>query len=87
MPLDIVNGPNSKGGTSTDGNSGRQFFSEELIESLKKCLDRKFHDDILRLHLLLSSLLRVISCTQQINVELFQTFCREESLLIAEKFP
>ena len=85
MPLEQVNG--SKGGTSTDGNSGRRFFSEELIDSIKKCVPSKYIDDVLRLHMLLSSILRIISSTQCVNLELYQDCCQEASLLIAEKFP
>ena len=85
IPLERVNG--SKSGTSTDGNSGRRFSSEELIDSIKKCVPSKYIDDVLRLHMLLSSILRIISSTQCVNLELYQDCCQEASLLIAEKFP
>lgn len=87
MPLERVSGSNSKGGTSTDGNSGRRFFSEELVESLKKCVPSKYLTDVLRLHLLLSTILRVISSTKLVNFDVLKQYCEEASLIIAEKFP
>ena len=86
MPLDVVNGPNSKGGTSTDGNSGRRFFSEELVSSLKECTNKKYHKNLLRLHLLLSSILRVVSSQKQIHVNKFKEYAMEASLLITRSY-
>ena len=87
MGLDVVNPSNSKGGTSTDGNSGRRFFSEELVKYLHECVPEKFIKDVLHLHLLLSSILRAVSSQRDIDIENFTENCLEASLLIAERFP
>ena len=42
------------------------IFYDELIDSLKKCAVRKY-PNVLQLHLLLSSILRVVSSQQQVN--------------------
>ena len=73
MALNIVKQSNSHGGTSTDGNSGRRYFSEECITSIKLCIDKKYHKSVLHLHLLLSTILRVTPGTSRINIVDFGT--------------
>ena len=86
MALDVVQQSNSHGGTSTDGNSGRRFFSKECVTSIKSCLNEKYHKSVLRLHLLLSTILRVISGTSRVKIVDFDNICKEASLLIATDF-
>ena len=80
MALDVVQKSNSHGGTSTDGNSGRRFFSEECVPAIKKCTKAKYHTSVLRLHLLLSTILRVISSQHQVHIVAFDESCKEASL-------
>ena len=86
MALDVVQKSNSHGGTSTDGNSSRRFFSEECVPAIKKCTKAKYHTSVLRLHLLLSTILRVISSQHQVHIAAFDESCKEASLLIATDF-
>ena len=86
MALDVVQKSNSHGGMSTDGNSGRRFFSEECVPAIKKCTKAKYHTSVLRLHLLLSTILRVISSQHQVHIAAFDESCKEASLLIATDF-
>ncbi|CAL4194646.1 unnamed protein product, partial [Meganyctiphanes norvegica] len=86
MALDVVQQSNSHGGTSTDGNSGRRFFSVECVTSIKLCTKEKYHRSVLHLHLLLSTILRVISSQHQVNISAFDEVCKEASLLIATYF-
>ena len=46
--------------TSTDGKQGRRFFSEELIPTLKRICKKKYHDDLLQMHALMSTILHVV---------------------------
>ena len=86
MALDIVQQSNSHGGTSLDGNSGCHFFSEECVTSIKLCIDKKYHKSVLHLHLLLSTILRVISGKSLVNIVEFDNIFKEASLLIATDF-
>ena len=86
MSLDIVQQSNSHGGTSTDEKSGCRFFSEECVTFIKLCIDKKYHKSVLRLHLLLSTILRVTSGTSRVNIVDFDNICKEASLLIATDF-
>ena len=62
------------------------FFSTECVPSIKLCINEKYHKPVLRLHLLLGTILRVISGTSQVNIEDFDNICKEASLLIAIDF-
>ena len=83
MALDVFQQSNFHGGFSTDGNSGWRFFSTECVPSIKLCINEKYHKSVLRLHLLLGTIIRVISGTSQDNIEDFENICKEASLLIA----
>ena len=87
LVLDVVCSDGAKGGISTDGKQGRWFFSEELVEPLKICVSNKYVDDMLNLYCLISTILRVVSSFDLVNVPCFQEKYIEASLLIAEKFP
>ena len=86
MALDVFQQFNAHTGTSTDENSGRRYFSSECVTSIKLCINEKYHKPVLCLHLLLSTILRVISGTSQVNIEDFDNICKEASLLIAIDF-
>ena len=58
LRLSKVNRTLGKTGGSTDGPSGRRFFSTEMIESIKELLKPQFHVVILTLHKNLSAILR-----------------------------
>ena len=81
----------AKGGTSTDGKQARRFFSDELTlvlsELLSKNNNRKHKENVLLLHKQLSLILRVISCTRQIDTEKFARHCQETTDTISSKFP
>ena len=62
------------------------FFSTECVPSIKLCINEKYHKPVLRLHLLLGTILRVISGTSQVNIEDFDNICKEASMLIATDF-
>lgn len=85
--VDQVSGANSKSGTSNDGNTARKFFSETHADLIVECVDEKYKDTIRTLHKNLSVTLRLISSTQQIDVEKFSVLCRDTSMLIAENLP
>ena len=87
LVLDVVCSDGAKGGISTDEKQGRWFFSEELVEPLKICVSNKYVDDMLNLYCLISTILRVVSSFDLVNVPCFQEKYIEASLLIAEKFP
>ena len=87
LVLDVVCKGGAKGGTSTDGNQGRRFFSEEVVETLKLCVKEKYVDKVLQLHCLLSVILRVVSSRRFVNLALLESKCLEANLLIAEEYP
>ena len=75
-------------GTSTNGSHGRRFFSEEIVPSLRQCIMEKHHDNILKLHSLISCILRVIAVQRiRVDVPLLGARCMEAILLIADKYP
>ena len=55
----------------------------QRIESIASCLAPKYKDTIRKLHINISVLLRIISCTTQIDVEKLHTLASETRLLIA----
>lgn len=87
LKLDVVCDPGEKGGTSTDGNAGREFFTNKFVETLKVLVKEKYHFDLFNLHENLSTILRIVSCQQMVNIEMFRDLCEETNLLIAEKYP
>lgn len=84
--LDRVNTAGGKGGTSTNGPQGRRFFSEELIDTLKKLMPDKHRENILNLHRQISVILAVVSSTRKVNIERFKELCDETSFNICENF-
>ena len=91
LMLDYVCSAGAKGGTSTDGKQGRRFFSNEVVPVLKNLLskqhNKKHLENILKLHNQLSLVLRVISCTQKIDVPKFSKHCKETMSHIIDHFP
>lgn len=81
--LDVVCSGGAKGGTSTDGKQGRRFFSEEVVCTLKRLTKEKYHEKMLRVHALLSAIMRVVSSQQHINLVEYVKYCKELSVLIA----
>ena len=74
------------GGTSTDGNSGRRFFSEELVEVINQLAPDKHWSHIVLLHQQISAILRVISSSDNIRTESLQELCINTSMNIATNF-
>ena len=85
--LDVCNKAGGKGGTSTDGPQGRRFYSEELVPVLKELCHQRYVDHLLLLHKQLSIILRIVSCTRKINIELFKILCYEMNLNLINNFP
>ena len=75
------------GGTSTDGNTGRRFFSNELKEVLVELIPEKHQVNALLLHLQLSSILRIISCTSKVDVDKFDELCKKTGINLGINFP
>ena len=73
LRLDYVNSAGGKGGTSTDGKQGRRFFSDELKSAIEELLsqpyNQKHKDAMLKLHKQLSIILRIVSCTRKVNID------------------
>ena len=84
--LDKVNST-GKGGTSTDENQGRRFFSEEVLECLKGLLDEKHKENVLLLHRQISTILSVVSSSRQVDVTKFKSLCEVTSLHLCNNFP
>ena len=62
------------------------FFSAECVTAIKLCTKENYHKSVLRLHLLLSTILRVISSQHRVHILDFDELCKEASLLIATNF-
>ena len=86
LVLDKVGGANDKGGTSNDGNQARRFFHADSADAIVGCVAEKYKEDIRKLHKNLSVLLRIVSCTGEIDCDELERLTLETSLLIAEKF-
>jgi hypothetical protein len=81
----------SKGGGSTDGNTGRRLFSAEAIPVIKMLTDedaktRSMQPDVLTLHRNLSVILGVVSSQGSVDLPAYQELVQETSLLLARKF-
>ena len=91
LHLDFVNSAGGHGGTSTDGKQGRRFFSSNLQPVLRELLSKKnnikHQESIIKLHRQLSMILRVVSCTREINLDKFQSHCKETMNHMVTKFP
>ena len=88
MDLDTVSSAGAKGGTSTDGNSGRRMFSEEFVLCIREISDHHYTDNLLILHHQLTCILRITSSSKRkVNIELFEKLCQDCSLNIANNFP
>ena len=88
MELDVVCSAGAKGGTSTDGNSGRRMFSEEFVPCIREISEHHYTDNLLILHQQLSCILRINSSSKRkVNIELFEKLCQDCSLNIANIFP
>ena len=87
MIVDQVSGPNSKTGMSNDGNSAHEFFSQTHANVIVQCADEKYQASLRLLHLNLSVILCLVSCTKQINGDTFGNLCKETSKIIAVHLP
>ena len=76
-----------KGGSSTNGNQGRRFFSEEVIESIKKLVPEKHRENLLLLHRQISTILRVVSSSRKIHLAKLKDLCKQASLNLCDNFP
>ena len=85
--LDRCAAGGEKTGTSTTGNQGRRFFSEEVIETIEDLVPEKYKENLLLLHKQLSVILRVVSFSGQVDVDAFQQHCLDFSLNLIQNFP
>ena len=76
-----------KGGTSTNGNQGRRFFSEEVIACLKILVPEQHRDNLLLLHQQVATVLSVVSSSRKIDTSKFKKLCEEASLNLCQNFP
>ena len=76
-----------KGGTSTNGNQGRRFFSEEVIACLKNLVPEQHRDNLLLLHQQVATVLSVVSSNRKIDTSKFKKLCEEASLNLCQNFP
>ena len=79
-------GGTDKTGTSTTGNQGRRFFSEEVVKTVSELATEKYRSDILKLHKDISVVLRVVSCTKQIDLDKFSNVCNDISEYLTTNF-
>ena len=86
VQVNQVCGALSKGGGSTDGNVGSTFFSGTTLPAVSEYIDEKYKTDISTLHKNLSTALRVIWSTDEVDVNLVDNLLKETSLLLARKF-
>ena len=77
----------AKGGTSTTGGLGRILFSENSVSVIEELCHPKYREKFMLLHLQLSVILKVISCSKPVNVEAFHELCKEFSLNLVDNFP
>ena len=75
------------GGTSTDGNTGRRFFSSELRPVLEELIPDKYKENALLLHVQLSAVLRLVSCTEKLDMIKYKELCKQIGLNLANNFP
>ena len=91
MYLDQCNKANGKGGTSTDGNQGRRFFSEEVLDVISDLLSGpsslKHRENILILHRQLSTILSVVSSKQKVDLTKLKDLCEAATYNIIDNFP
>ena len=87
LNLDRVNAAGAKGGTTTNGPQGRRFFSEETITSIKNLANETHRENLLVLHLQISTILSVISSDREVDLGKFQSLCERTSLNICQNFP
>ena len=85
--FDQVCGANGKGGTSNDGNQASRSFSQKYGEIVVGCVGDKYKNAIRQLHLNLSSILRLISSTGQVDYEKLEVLNKQTSILIASELP
>lgn len=80
------------GGTSTDGNTGRRFLSAEMNYILQEKIpnirpDTNYKENAILFHVQLSTIVRLISSTEKINIQKFEELCEATSLNLADNFP
>ena len=86
LVFDVLSRRGAKGGSSTNGNQGRCFFSEKVIEALKRCVGKKYII-VLQLHCLISAIARFASSKIVVLSSIVHEMCLESNFLVAEKFP
>ena len=76
----------AKTGTATTGGQGRRLCSEEVVQTLSDIIPEKYKENLLLLHKQLSIILRVVSFTGQINVDLYEQLCQNFSINLINNF-
>ena len=90
MRIAMVNKSNEKTGGSTTGNDGRDFFfdkADKVREVILEIVPEKHRCDIAELHKNLGAILRIICCSEKIDVSAFRQLTCATNLLIIRKFP
>ena len=87
LRLGQVQGSEGHTGTSTTGNSGHQFFSNEVVPAIRNLVDENLLEAVLKVHLNMSCILRVLSSSSYVNIEAFNQLVKETSIFLGDKFP
>ena len=73
-------------GTSTDGDTGLRF-SSKLRPVLEELISEKYSDNVLLLHLQLSSILRIVSCTGKVDLDKYKELKKKDRSELSDQFP
>ena len=87
LRLKQVQGSEGHTGTSTTGNSGCRFFSNEVVPAIRNLMDENLLEAVLKVHLNMSCILPVLSSCCYINTRAFNQLVKETSISLGEKFP
>ena len=87
LRLEQVQGSEGHTGTSTTGNSGRSFFSNEVVPAIRNLVDENLLEAVLKVYLNMSCILCVLSSSSYVNIGAFNQLVKETSPFLGEKFP
>ena len=71
LRLEQVQGSEGHTAKSTTGNSGHQFFSHEVVPAIRNLVDENLLEAVLKVHLNMSCILRVLSSSSYVNIVAF----------------
>ena len=86
LVLDRCAAGGEKPGTSTTGNQGRRFFSEEVVNTIRDLVPEKYKEHLLTLHKQLSVILRVVSFSGEVDIDAYHQLCLDFSFNLINNF-